>query len=155
MAKLDVKGTSVAFISGGADDYISLTDIARYKDSERTDYIIQNWLWNRNTIEFLGIWEQLNNPDFNPIKFDGIRNQAGLNSFVLTAKHWMAPSASIHERVATAAPTPTRTSLSSSRPGGGRVQTLSDQRIPALKETEYQQLGWDIRRNRSTWSTPA
>lgn len=49
----------VAVISGGADDYISLTNIARYKDSKRTDYIIQNWLRNRNTIEFLGIWEQL------------------------------------------------------------------------------------------------
>ena len=48
--------------------------MARHKDSERTDYIIQNWLRNRNTIEFLGIWEQLNNPDFKPIEFDGFRN---------------------------------------------------------------------------------
>ena len=85
MAKIEVKGTSVTVVSSGADDYISLTDIARYKDNERTDYIIQNWLRNRNTIEFLGIWEQLNNPAFNPIEFDGIRRQAGLNSFVLTA----------------------------------------------------------------------
>ena len=73
MAKIDVKGTSVTVISGGIYDYISLTDIARYKDSERTDYIIQNWLRNRNTIEFMGIWEQLNNSDFNPIEFDGIK----------------------------------------------------------------------------------
>jgi len=65
------------------DDYISLTDIARYRDAERTDYIIQNWLRNRNTIEFLGIWEQLNNPDFKPIEFEGFKKQAGLNSFVL------------------------------------------------------------------------
>lgn len=86
MVKIDVKGTSVTVVSGGIDDYISLTDIARYKDSERTDYIIQNWLRNRNTIEFLGIWEHLNNPDFKPTEFDGIRNQAGLNSYVLTTK---------------------------------------------------------------------
>ena len=66
--KIDVKGTPVTIISSNAEDYISLTDIARYKDSRRTDYIIQNWLRNRNTIEFLGIWEQLNNPDFNPIE---------------------------------------------------------------------------------------
>ena len=79
MAKIEVKGTPVAVVSSGADDYISLTDIARHKDSERTDYIIQNWLRNRNTIEFLGIWEQLNNPDFNPIEFDGIRRQAAMN----------------------------------------------------------------------------
>jgi KilA domain-containing protein len=69
---LDVKGTTIAVVSQKGDDYICITDIARYKDNERTDYIIQNWLRNRNTIEFLGIWEQLNNPEFNPIEFDGI-----------------------------------------------------------------------------------
>jgi hypothetical protein len=92
---LDVKGTAIAVVSQKGDDYICLTDIARYKDSERTDYIIQNWLRNRNTIEFLGIWEQLNNPDFNPIEFDGIRKQAGLNSFILTAKRWIESTRAI------------------------------------------------------------
>ena len=67
--------------------------IADYR--ERTDYIIQNWLRNRNTIEFLGIWEQLNNPGFNPIEFDGIRKQAGLNSFILTAKQWIETTGAI------------------------------------------------------------
>lgn len=84
-----VQGAEVAILSRHQEDYISLTDIARYKDAERTDYVIQNWLRNRNTIEFLGVWEQLNNPEFNPIEFDGIRSQAGLNSFVLTAKRWI------------------------------------------------------------------
>jgi hypothetical protein len=84
-----VKGSSVSVLSKEQQDYISLTDIARYKDAERTDYLISNWLRNRNTIEFLGIWEQLNNPGFNPIEFDGIRKQAGLNSFILTAKRWI------------------------------------------------------------------
>jgi len=92
---LDVKGTTIAVVSQKGDDYICVTDIARYKDNERTDYIIQNWLRNRNTIESLGIWEQLNNPDFNPIEFDGIRNQAGLNSFVLTAKRWIESTGAI------------------------------------------------------------
>ena len=69
-------------------DYICLTDIARSKDPERTDYLISNWMRNRNTVEFLGIWEQLHNPDFNPIEFDGIKKQTGLNSFVRTAKQW-------------------------------------------------------------------
>ena len=72
MAKIEVKGTSITVVSGGVDDYISLTDIARYKDSDHTDDIIRNWLRNRNTLEFLGIWEQLNNPVFNPVEFDGI-----------------------------------------------------------------------------------
>ncbi len=86
---IEVRGTAITILSGKTDDYISLTDIARHKDPERTDSIIQNWLRNRNTIEFLGVWEQLNNPDFNPIEFEGIRKQAGLNSFVLTAKRWI------------------------------------------------------------------
>ena len=85
-----VKGTEIVIISSQDNDYISLTDIARYRDSDRTDYIIQNWLRNRNTIELLGFWEILYNPDFKPIEFDGFRKQAGLNSFVLTAKQWIS-----------------------------------------------------------------
>ena len=88
-SSVTVQGTSVTIVVQRDEDYISLTDIARYKDSERTDYIIQNWMRNRNTIEFLGLWESLNNPGFNPIEFDGIKSQAGLNSFVLTARRWI------------------------------------------------------------------
>jgi len=86
---IEVRGAAITVVSQTEQDFISLTDIARFKDSERTDYIIQNWMRNRNTIEFLGIWEQLNNPGFNPIEFDGIKKQAGLNSFILTAKRWI------------------------------------------------------------------
>jgi len=86
MAKIEVLSTEITVRTYHREDYISLTDIARHRDPRRTDYLIQNWLRNRNTIEFLGIWEQLNNPDFKPIEFDGFRKQAGLNSFVLTAK---------------------------------------------------------------------
>jgi hypothetical protein len=85
-AVVTVKGTAITVMAYQEQDYISLTDIARYRDAERTDYIVQNWLRNRNTIEFLGIWESLNNPGFKPIEFDGFRKQAGLNSFILTAK---------------------------------------------------------------------
>ena len=67
-SSIEVRGTTVSILSVRQQDYLCLTDIARFKDSERTDYIIQNWLRNRNTIEFLGVWEQLNNPDFNPIE---------------------------------------------------------------------------------------
>lgn len=73
-------------LSANAEDFISLTDIARYRQSGEPDDLIRNWLRNRNTIEFLGIWEQLNNPNFNPVEFDGIRMQTGLNSFALTPK---------------------------------------------------------------------
>ena len=92
---MEVQGTTVAVLLKNRQDYISLTDIARHKGAERTDYLISNWLRNRNTIEFLGIWERLNNPAFNPIEFDGIRKQAGLNSFILTAKRWIASTGAI------------------------------------------------------------
>ena len=95
MAKIEVLSTEITIKTQQEEDYISLTDIARYKDAKRTDYIISNWLRNRNTIEFLGIWEHLNNPDFNPIEFDGIRKQAGLNSFILSAKRWIEATGAI------------------------------------------------------------
>ena len=92
---IEVKGAAVTVLSQNQEDFICITDIARYKDAERTDYLISNWLRNRNTIEFLGVWERLNNPGFNPIEFDGIRKQAGLNSFILTAKRWIETTGAI------------------------------------------------------------
>jgi hypothetical protein len=77
---INVKGTAVAVFSKGNEDYISLTDIAKHKDGGNTDSIIQNWLRNRNTIELLGFWELLYNPDFKPLEFEGFKKQAGLNN---------------------------------------------------------------------------
>ena len=87
--KIEVKGTEISIFSEKTDDFISLTDIARYRDSERSDYILQNWMRNRSTIEFMGLWEQFHNPDFNSIEFDGIKNMSGSNSFSLTPKRWI------------------------------------------------------------------
>lgn len=84
-----VKGIEVITFQKNETDFISLTDIARYKDKERTNYIIQNWMRNRNTIEFLGLWEKLNNPNFKGLEFDAFKNQAGLNSFSLTPQRWI------------------------------------------------------------------
>src|SRR5690349_18188656 len=84
-----VKRTEITVFQNEQSDYISLTDIARYKDLERTETIIQNWIRNRNTIELLGFWEQLYNPDFKHIEFDVFRKQAGLNSFTLNPKQWI------------------------------------------------------------------
>ena len=87
---IDVRGVEVAVIAASEEAIrISLTDIARYRDSGSPDDLIRNWLRNRNTVEFLGLWEQLNNPDFNPVEFDGIKMQTGLNSFSLTTKQWI------------------------------------------------------------------
>ena len=93
--KLEVKGAEIALLTIDKEEYISLTDIAHHKDSTQMDTIIQNWMRNRNTIELLGFWEQLYNPDFKPLEFEGFRKQAGLNSFVLTPKRWVAATNAI------------------------------------------------------------
>jgi len=87
--KINVKNIEIVLFKKSQGDYISLTDIARYKDKERSDYIVQNWLRNYETIEFLGIWEMIYNPNFNSIEFDGFKNKAGSNSFSLTPKRWI------------------------------------------------------------------
>lgn len=71
------------------EDYICITDIAKYKDFEKSGQILQNWIRNRNTIEFLGIWERWNNSDFKYLEFEVLKKQAGLNSFVLTPGRWI------------------------------------------------------------------
>ena len=86
---INVKGTEITIFQGEQSDFISLTDIARHKDASTTDDIIKNWLRNRNTIELLGFWEQLYNPNFKPVEVDGCKKQAGLNSFVMTPKKWI------------------------------------------------------------------
>ncbi|GAA3780222.1 KilA-N domain-containing protein [Flavobacterium ginsengiterrae] len=87
--KITVQGIDVVVYENDKDDFMSLTDIARHRDNERSDYILQNWMRNRSTIEFIGLWEKFNNPNFNSIEFDGIKNMAGSNSFSLTPKRWI------------------------------------------------------------------
>jgi hypothetical protein len=77
------------------EDFISLTDMARYRDAERTNYIIQKWLRTRNAIKFCGLWEQLHNQNFKRIEFDAFRNEAGSNSFALTPQKWIEATEAI------------------------------------------------------------
>ena len=87
---LHVQGIEVGIYSEDfRNEYISLTDIARYRNSEDPRFAIQNWMRNRNTIEFLGLWESLHNPDFNRVQFDTFRVEAGLNRFVMTPSKWI------------------------------------------------------------------
>ncbi len=87
--KIVVKDTEISVVStGDSNDYISLTDIARYK-SDDPSATIQNWMRNKDVIEFLGLWESLNNPNFKPIEFEGFRNQAGANAFTMSPKKWI------------------------------------------------------------------
>ena len=94
MAKIIVQNTNITIISVNGDDYFSLTDLARYK-SDEPNAVIANWMRNRNTIEYLGIWEQLYNPDFKPTEFEGFRMQAGLNAFTLSPKKWIEATGAI------------------------------------------------------------
>jgi hypothetical protein len=88
-ATIEANGKQIAVISSGdANDFISLTDIAKYKSDDPTA-TIQNWLRNKDVIEFLGLWEQLNNPAFNPLEFEVFRNAAGSNAFTLSPQKWI------------------------------------------------------------------
>ena len=148
MAKIDVKGTSVTVYAENDMDFISLTDMLKAKDG---DFFISDWLRNRNTVEFLGIWEQVHNPAFNYGGFAAIERQAGLNNYKLSVKEWVAQTNAIG-LVAKAG-----------RYGGtyahkdiafefgmwisAEFKIYLIKEFQRLKETEYQQLGWDIRRN--------
>ena len=94
MKEVVVKGIDVKYQTIDENDHICITDIAKYKTQE-PDTVIANWMRNRNTIEFLGIWETLNNPDFNPVEFEGFRKQAGLNAFILSPKKWIEATGAI------------------------------------------------------------
>lgn len=151
--QLTVQNISINLISREKDDFISLTDIARYKDAKRSDYIIQNWLRNRETIEFLGLWEKINNPGFKSIEFDGFKNKAGLNSFSLTPEKWIKTTNAIG------------LFSKSGRYGGGtfahkdiafefaswisaEFKLFLIKEFQRLKEEENQrlELGWDVKR---------
>ena len=89
--KINANGTEISVMGNIVDEgaYISLTDIAKYKNSKNAFIVINNWMRNRSTIEFLGLWEQLNNPDFKPIEFDRFKYESGGNAFTLSPQEWI------------------------------------------------------------------
>jgi hypothetical protein len=86
MEKIQVLANEISIKRINNEDYVSITDIARYKNNEHTDDLIRNWIRNRNTIEFLGIWESIYNPNFNPVEFDGFRKLAGFHKLRIISK---------------------------------------------------------------------
>lgn len=133
------------------DDFISLTDIAKYKNADDPRFVIQNWMRTRFTVEFLGIWEQLNNPDFNRVEFEAVRNESGSNAFVMTPTKWASLTGAIG------------IVSKSGRYGGTyahkdiafefaswvsvEFKLYLIKEFQRLKEAEAHLLGWDIRRN--------
>lgn len=86
---LNVKGVEISLTSVKTEDYISLTDIARHKNKKEPKDVVKNWMRSKSTIEFLGLWEKLNNHYFKGVKFDSLRNEAGNNTFVLSPSKWI------------------------------------------------------------------
>ncbi|MFA7401113.1 MAG: KilA-N domain-containing protein [Bacteroidales bacterium] len=148
--KINVQGTEIVVFTEKDDEYISLTDIARYRDTVRSDYILQNWMRNRSTIEFIGLWELFNNPDFNSIEFDGIKNLAGSNSFALTPKRWIETTRSIGivsktgRYGGTFAHRDIAFEFASWLSAEFKFYLIKE--FQRLKEEEYKQLGWTAKR---------
>ena len=88
---IHAKGIDIGiYTTNFESEFISLTDIAKYRNEDDPRFVIQNWMRNRNTVEFLGVWEELHNPDFNRVQFEAVKNEAGLNRFVMTPTKWIA-----------------------------------------------------------------
>jgi len=149
MSKMNVLGTEISYYQHEEGDYISLTDMV--KNIENGLSLIEKWLRNKNTIEFLGVWEEIYNPDFNSPEFEGIKNLAGLNRFVLSVKQWVEKTNS-------------RGIIAKAGRYGGTyahkdiafefASWISPQfklylikEFQRLKDEERKRLGWDIRRN--------
>ena len=149
MSKINVEGSEISIIAIDDKDYISLTDMVR--NIENGLALIEKWLRNKNTIEFLGIWEEMYNPDFNSLEFEGIKNEAGLNRFVLSVKQWVEKTNSIgivakagryggtyaHKDIAF--------EFASGISPYFKLYLIKE--FERLKEEEQKKLGWDIKRN--------
>lgn len=131
-------------------DFICLTDIAKSKNPDHPDDLIRNWLRNRNTLELLGIWEQLHNPNFNPVEFDGIKKQAGLNSFTLTPKQWIEATRAIglNSKAGRYGGTYAHKDIAFEFASWVSVEfkLYLIKEFQRLKEKEHEQLGWDVKR---------
>jgi len=95
MVKINVLNKEISLYTKNKEDYICITDIAKYKNAETTGLIISHWLSTRFTVEFMGLWEKIHNPDFNVTEFSNIKNASGSNGFVLSVKQWVQKTSAI------------------------------------------------------------
>src|SRR5574344_548821 len=151
MAKINVENSEITIISLEERDYISLTDMANAKESEsRAADIIKNWLRNRYTLEFLGTWEQINNPSFKVVEFDHFKTQAGLPSFVLSVSEWIVKTNAIGIIVRKGKYGGTYAHKDIAFEFGSAISVLFKiyliEEFQRLKEEEQKQLGWSAKR---------
>ena len=146
--KIEVQGNEITIISVNNEDYISLTDMLKAKDG---DFFISDWLRNRNTVEFLGIWERIHNPNFNYGEYATIRNQAGLNSYKISVKEWVAKTNAIGLKAKAGRYGGTYAHKDLAFEFGmwisAEFKIYLIMEFQRLKEIEQAQLGWDIKRN--------
>jgi hypothetical protein len=149
MGKMNVLGTEISYYQEKEDDYISLTDMV--KNIENGLALIEKWLRNKNSIEFLGIWEEMYNPDFNSPEFEGIKNQAGLNRFVLSVKQWVGKTNSkgILAKAGRYGGTYAHKDIAFEFASwiSPQFKLYLIKEFQRLKDEERKQLGWDIKRN--------
>ena len=149
MDKIKVQNKDISIFVQNEEDYISLTDMV--KDIENGLSLIEKWLRNKNTIEFLGIWEEIYNPDFNSLEFEGIKNQAGLNRFTLSVKQWVEKTNSqgIIAKAGRYGGTYAHKDIAFEFASwiSPQFKLYLIKEFQRLKDEEKKQLGWDIRRN--------
>ncbi len=153
VTNIEVKDTSVRTMKHEGEDYVCITDIARQKNSEDPNGVIANWMRNRNTIEFLGIWEQLFNPAFNPLEFEGFRKEAGLNAFTMSPQKWIEATHA-HGLISMAGRyggTYARTDIAFEFASWISVEfkLYLVKEFQRLKEEEQKQIGWSAKRELS------
>ena len=151
MAKIKVHDTEITIITNGDQDFISLTDMAGAKGYEsRAADVIKNWLRNRYTIEFLGVWEIIHNPDFKVVEFDHFRKQAGLPSFVLSCSEWIESTNAIGIVVKKGRYGGTYAHKDIAFEFGSAISVSFKlyliEEFQRLKEAEQKQLGWSVKR---------
>ncbi|MBN2704054.1 MAG: KilA-N domain-containing protein [Pontiellaceae bacterium] len=148
MSIIIVKGVEINVMSVNDEDFISLTDMLKAKDG---DFFIADWLRNRNTVEFLGIWEQIHNPSFNYGEFATIKSQAGLNSYKISVKEWVSKTNAIGLRATAGRYGGTYAHKDLAFEFGmwisAEFKIYLIKEFQRLKDEELKQLGWDIRRN--------
>jgi hypothetical protein len=149
--KIKVVGSEITVLKSERDDYISITDIARHKNPEATGLVISHWLSTRYTIEFMGLWEKLHNPDFNVTEFRNIKNEAGSNGFVLSSKNWInsTHAVGIISKAGRYGGTYAHKDIAFEFASwiSAEFKLYLIKEFQRLQEDEQKQLGWDIRRN--------
>ncbi|HAB51533.1 MAG TPA: DNA-binding protein [Ignavibacteriales bacterium] len=149
---INVKGKEIVIFSQNAEEYISLTDIARYKNPNEPKDVVKNWLRSKSTIEFLGLWEEINNPNFKGVEFDSFLKQAGSNTFVLSPQKWIekTDAAGLISRSGHSGGTFAHKDIAfefaSWVSAEFKLYLIKEFQRLKLEENEKLQLGWDVKR---------